>query len=93
MVKSHPRFQASAYKLSDLTSKGQTAAIINVDPNADFVFQVIARENKGAALGIEYAYSAMVTSYATDSRSGAHATGHAALAPAPATTTTTTPKR
>ncbi len=40
LVKSHPRFQASAYKLSDLTAKGQTEAVLNVDANSDFVFQV-----------------------------------------------------
>ncbi len=39
MVKSHPRFQASAYKLSDLTAKGQTSAVLNVDASSDFVFQ------------------------------------------------------
>ncbi len=46
MVKSHPRFQASAYKLSDLTAKGQASAVLNVDASSDFVFQAHAHTKK-----------------------------------------------
>ncbi len=66
LIKSHPRFQPAAYKLSDFTLKGQRSAVLKIDGNTDFVFQVIAREDKGDRLGIDYKYSPMVTSYATD---------------------------
>ena len=66
LIKSHPRFQPAAYKLSDYTLKGQRNAVLRIDGNTDFVFQVIAREDKGDSLGIDYKYSPMVTSYATD---------------------------
>ncbi len=63
-VKSHPRFKPSAYQLSDLTER--TSAVLSVDGGTDYVFQVIAREDKGPQHGIDYKYSPMVTSYATD---------------------------
>merc|ERR1719210_1560337 len=58
----HPRKQLSAYKLSDFTLKGERSATITIDGTLDFVFQVIAREDKGD-LGIDYKYSPMITSY------------------------------
>ena len=66
IIKSHPRFQPSAYKLSDFTLKGQRKAVLQIDGNTDYVFQVIAREDKGPQHGIDYKYSKMVNSYATD---------------------------
>ena len=51
----HPRKQLSAYKLSDFTLKGERSATLTIDPTLDFVFQVIAREDKGD-LGIDYKY-------------------------------------
>ncbi|XP_059088374.1 uncharacterized protein LOC131884564 [Tigriopus californicus] len=66
MIKSHPRFKPSQYKLSDFTLKAQRSALVKVEKGVDYVFQIIARENKGPQLGIDYKYSPMVTSYATD---------------------------
>lgn len=40
MIKSHPRFQPAAYKLSDFTLAGKTSAVIQIDGGADYVFQV-----------------------------------------------------
>eukprot|EP00095_Tigriopus_kingsejongensis_P006721 snap_masked-scaffold25_size650667-processed-gene-5.22 protein:Tk06721 transcript:snap_masked-scaffold25_size650667-processed-gene-5.22-mRNA-1 annotation:"hypothetical protein AaeL_AAEL007475" len=64
MIKSHPRFKPAQYKLSDFTLKSQRSATVKVERGVDYVFQIIARENKGAQLGIEYKYSPMVTNYA-----------------------------
>ena len=36
---------------------------MKIDPVIDYVFQVIAREDKGSEHGIDYKYSDMVTSY------------------------------
>lgn len=62
LIMNHPRKQLSAYKLSDFTLKGERSATITIDGSLDFVFQVIAREDKGS-LGIDYKYSPMITSY------------------------------
>merc|ERR1719192_2215700 len=62
LIKSHPLDSPSNYKLSDLTLKGKRTAVLAVPPGEDFIFQVIARENKGAGIGIEYAYSRPATS-------------------------------
>ena len=62
LIMNHPRKQLSAYKLSDFTLKGERSATITIDGTLDFVFQVIAREDKGD-LGIDYKYSPMITSY------------------------------
>ena len=62
LIKSHPLDTPSDYKLSDLTLKGKRTAVLAVPPGEDFIFQVIARENKGAGIGIEYAYSRPATS-------------------------------
>ena len=55
LIMNHPRKQLSAYKLSDFTLKGERSATLTIDPTLDFVFQVIAREDKGD-LGIDYKY-------------------------------------
>ena len=68
LIKSHPRFQPAKYKLSDFTLKGQRTAVIRVETDGDYVFQIIAREDKGPPHGIDYKYSKMVTSYAKDWR-------------------------
>jgi hypothetical protein len=39
---------------------------LKLDPNIDYVIQVIAREDKGD-VGIDYKYSDMVTSQSTNS--------------------------
>lgn len=62
LIKSHPLDSPSNYKLSDFTLRGQRTATLAVPPGTDFIFQVIARENKGAGVGIEYAYSRPATS-------------------------------
>merc|ERR1712098_198779 len=62
LIKSHPLDSPSNYKLSDLTLKGKRTAVLAVPPGEDFIFQVIARENKGPGIGIEYAYSRPATS-------------------------------
>jgi len=64
LIKSHPLDSPSNYKLSDLTLKGKRTAVLAVPPGEDFIFQVIARENKGPGIGIEYAYSRAATSVA-----------------------------
>lgn len=56
----HPKNQPSAYQLSDFTLKGERKATLKVDPETDYIVQVIAREDKGD-LGIDYKYSDMVT--------------------------------
>nr|XP_040572500.1 uncharacterized protein LOC121121603 [Lepeophtheirus salmonis] len=63
LIKSNPRHSPSDYKLSDFTQKGQTSATLMVTDGEDFVFQIIAREDKRPKYGIEYKYSQMVTSY------------------------------
>ena len=81
LIKSHPLDAPSNYKLSDLTLKGKRTAVLAVPPGEDFIFQVIffcyffllyifqviARENKGPGIGIEYAYSRAATSVANPS--------------------------
>merc|ERR1712013_292068 len=62
LIKSHPLDSPSNYKLSDLTLKGKRSATLAVPQREDFIFQVIARENKGPGIGIEYAYSRPATS-------------------------------
>jgi len=62
LIKSHPLDTPSNYKLSDLTLKGKRSATMAVPQGEDFIFQVIARENKGTGIGIEYAYSRPATS-------------------------------
>merc|ERR1719348_2609467 len=62
LIKSHPLDSPSNYKLSDLTLKGKRSATLAVPRGKDFIFQVIARENKGPGIGIEYAYSRPATS-------------------------------
>lgn len=62
LIKSHPLHSPSDYKLSDLTLKGKRTAVLAVPAGEDFIFQVIARENKGPGIGIEYAYSRPATS-------------------------------
>jgi len=64
LIKSHPLNSPSNYKLSDFTMRGHRTATLDVPPNSDFIFQVIARENKGKGHGIEYAYSRPATSMA-----------------------------
>lgn len=64
LIKSHPLNSPSNYKLSDFTMRGHLTATLDVPPNSDFIFQVIARENKGKDHGIEYAYSRPATSMA-----------------------------
>ena len=66
LIRSHPRFQPSAYKLADFAPRGHKSAVLQIDGGTDYVFQVIAREDKGQRYGIDYKYSKMVTSYATD---------------------------
>ena len=61
----HPKNDPSAYQLSDFTLKGERKASLKVDPDATYVFQVIAREDKGD-LGIDYKYSDMTTSGETE---------------------------
>merc|ERR1719348_2635503 len=68
LIKSHPLDSPSNYKLSDLTLKGKRSATLAVPRGKDFIFQVIARENKGPGIGIEYAYSRPATSLANPSR-------------------------
>jgi len=67
LIKSHPLNSPSNYKLSDFTMRGHRTATLDVPPNSDFIFQVIARENKGNGHGIEYAYSRPATSMANPS--------------------------
>ena len=55
LIMNHPRKQLSAYKLSDFTLKGERSTTLIIDPTQDFVFQVIAREDKGPK-GIDYKY-------------------------------------
>lgn len=62
----HPKSQPSAYQLSDFTLKGERKATLKVDPETDYIVQVIAREDKGD-LGIDYKYSDMVTASASGS--------------------------
>jgi len=62
LIKSHPLNSPSDYKLSDFTVRNQRSATLVVPQGKDFIFQVIARENKGSAVGIEYAYSRPATS-------------------------------
>jgi len=69
LIKSHPLEAPSNYKLSDLTLKGKRTAVLAVPPGEDFIFQVIARENKGPGIGIEYAYSRAATNVANPSPS------------------------
>ena len=54
------------YTLSEYTLKGERKATLKLDPNIDYVIQVIAREDKGD-VGIDYKYSDMVTSQSTNS--------------------------
>ena len=67
LIKSHPLQSPSDYKLSDLTLKGKRTAVLAVPAGEDFIFQVIARENKGPGIGIEYAYSRPATSLSNPS--------------------------
>ena len=62
LIMVHPKSQPSAYQISDFTLKGERQAVMKVDGQTDYVFQIIAREDKGS-LGIDYKYSDMVTSY------------------------------
>ena len=39
LIKSHPRFQPSAYKLSDFAPRGQMSAVLQIDGGTDYVFQ------------------------------------------------------
>ncbi|XP_023346509.1 uncharacterized protein LOC111715424 [Eurytemora carolleeae] len=64
LIKSHPLESPSNYKLSDFTLRGQRSATLTVPSGSDFIFQVIAREDKGSSVGIEYAYSRPATSLA-----------------------------
>lgn len=45
---------------------------MSIDPSTDYVFQVIAREDKGSEHGIDYKYSDMVTSYRNGTSSASH---------------------
>jgi hypothetical protein len=54
------------YTLSEYTLKGERKATLKLDPNIDYVIQVIAREDKGD-VGIDYKYSDMITSQSTNS--------------------------
>ena len=65
--------------MSDYTLKGERKATLKINPDTDYVIQVIAREDKGD-VGIDYKYSDMVTS-SPDGQSSPRTT----------TTTTTTP--
>ena len=53
--------------MSDYTLKGERKATLKIDPDTDYVIQVIAREDKGD-VGIDYKYSDMVTSYGPNSQ-------------------------
>lgn len=65
LVMTYPKNNPSAYTLSDFTPKGKrTASMVLDQPEGDFVFQVVAREDKGPRHGIDYKYSDMVVSYA-----------------------------
>ena len=48
--------------MSDYTLKGERKATLKIEPESNYVIQVIAREDKGD-VGIDYKYSDMVTSY------------------------------
>jgi len=55
LVKSWDIRNAKDYKLSELLPTSQFSFIVtDLDPNKGYVFQVIARENKGRRLGVEY---------------------------------------
>ena len=73
LIMIHPKSQPASYQLSDFTLKGERQAVMKIDGQTDFVFQVIAREDKGS-LGIDYKYSDMVTSYVngTSTESNSH---------------------
>merc|ERR1719429_926827 len=66
MVKFNPKSQPDKYKLSEFTQPGQRKAVIKIDTDDDYMFQVIAREDKGPEHGIDYKYSTIVTSYVSD---------------------------
>lgn len=83
----HPKSQPSAYQLTDFTLKGQRSATLQIDHDVDYVFQVIAREDKGKEYGIDYKYSDMVTSYVSGSAPGT--TNRHRSSTRPTTTTTT----
>jgi len=68
LIKSHPLKEPANYKLSDLTLRGKRTAILAVPQGSDFIFQVIAREDKGTEIGIEYAYSRPATSLANPNK-------------------------
>ena len=61
----HPKNDPSAYQMSDFTLKGERKGTLKVDPEVTYVFQVIAREDKGD-LGIDYKYSDMITNPDSD---------------------------
>jgi len=65
LIKSHPLKDPSDYKLSDLTLKGKRTATLNIPEGDSYTFIVIAREDKGPGIGIEYAYSRPVASVYT----------------------------
>ena len=72
LIMIHPRSQPSSYQLSDFTLKGERKATMSIDPSTDYVFQVIAREDKGSEHGIDYKYSDMVTSYTNGTSSASN---------------------
>jgi len=88
IIKVHPKNDLSAYTLSEYTLKGERKATLKLDPNIDYVIQIIAREDKGD-VGIDYKYSDMVTSQSTNSLSSS-AEADAFIASSIRTTTTTT---
>lgn len=55
LVKSWDKKNTKDYKLSELLPTSQFSFIVtDLEPNKEYVFQVIARENKGRRLGVDY---------------------------------------
>ena len=67
LIMIHPKNEPSTYQLSDFTLKGERKATMKIDPAVNYIFQVIAREDKGSEYGIDYKYSDMVTSFTNGS--------------------------
>ena len=57
LVKYWPKSNPQDYQMTDLIDKQIYIAAIIVTPKVNYVFQVIAREDKGGILGIDYSKS------------------------------------
>merc|ERR1711935_415421 len=94
LIKSYPMKKPSDYTLSDLTLKGKRTATLNIPTGESYTFIVIAREDKGLEIGIEYAYSRPVASIVSERKEKSlWDSSRSRTAPkttAAATTTTTT---